>query len=171
MLDNKHLPWVPQLTHLGHTFECENNLMNDKKFKFISKINTLSQEFHFANPDVKVALYDKYGSPFYGSNLWNLFCHETEKLYAAYNVSIRQAYNLSFATLRYLIQSLIEHPHIKVQLCSRFMKFVANNDMCCKPVIRLLSELCKSDNRTVFRSNIFNISTSHSGKSGVQIYS
>ena len=161
VLDNKNLPWVPQLKHLGHTFESENNLSNDtrdKKFKFIGKVSTLSQEFYFVNPEVRVALYDKYASSFYGSNLWNLFCQETEKVYAACNVSIRQAFNLPFSTHRYLIQSLIEHPHIKVQLCSRFIKFVENNDNCCKPIIRLLSELCKSDNRTVYCKNIYNIS-------------
>ena len=81
---------------------------------------------------------------------WNVF--------AAYNVSIRQAYNLPFATHRYLIQSLIQHPHIEIRLCSWFIKFVENKENCCKNVIRLLSELCKTDNRTVYCSNIVNIS-------------
>ena len=161
ILNNKPLPWVPQLNHLGHIFECENNLSNDTSSincKFIGKVNTIKQGFHFANPDVKVTLYDKYAASFYGSNLWNLFCHETEKVYSAYNISIRQAFNLPFATHRYLIQYLIDHPHIKIQFCSRFIKFVSNNDACKKPIIRLISALNKSDNRTVYCSNIWNIS-------------
>ena len=105
-----------------------------------------------------MTIYDRYASSFFGSNLWNLFCNETEKVYAVYNILIRQAYRLPFATHRYLIQSLIDHPHIKIQLCSRFIRFVKNNDSCHKPVIRLLSELCKSDNRTVYCSNLLNIS-------------
>ena len=70
-------------------------------------------DINFAAPEVKVNIYDKYASSFYGSNLWNLFCHETEKVYAAYNVSIRQAFRVPFCTHRYLIQPLIQHPHLK----------------------------------------------------------
>ena len=109
------------------------------------------------NPHVKVSLYDKFACTFYGSNLYNLFCHETERIYCSFNVAIRQAFSLPFNTHRYLIDSLLTRPHIKVQLCSRFIKFVSNNDNCSKPVIRLLSSLCKSDNRTVYAKNLFNI--------------
>ena len=160
ILNGNPLPWVPKVTHLGHILDCENSLHLDthaKKFKFIGKVNSIFQEFYFANPEVKVNLYDKYASSFYGSNLWNLFCSETEKVYAAYNVSIRQAFKVPFATHRYLIELLIEHDHIKVQLCSKFIKFVMNNDSCSKPIIRILSSVCKEDNRTIYCSNIFNI--------------
>ena len=78
-------------------------------------------------------------------------------MYAAYNVSIRQAFKVPFATHRYLIEPLIEHDHIKVKFCSKFIKFVMNNDKCCKSIIRILSALCKSDNRTTYCSNIHNI--------------
>ena len=160
MLNGNALPWVKKVTHLGHILDSDNNLHLDtreKKFRFIRKVNSIAQEFYFANPEVKVNLYDKYASSFYGSNLWNLFCQETDKVYAAYNVSIRQAFKVPFQTHRYLIQPLIEHPHIKVQLCSKFIKFMMNNDKCCKPVIRILSSICKADNRTIYCSNIHNI--------------
>ena len=128
-----------------------------KKGQFIGKINSLQQEFYFVNPAVKVDLYDKYACSFYGSNLYNLFCHETERIYCAFNVAIRQAYSLPFNAHRYLIEPLLERPHLKIQLCSRFVKFVNSNDNCNKPVIRLLSALCKSDNRTTYCNNLFNI--------------
>ena len=144
MLNGNPLPWVQQVNHLGHTFDNENNLFSDtrnKKFKFIGKIHSLSQEFYFAAPEVKVNIYDKYASSFYGSNLWNLFCHETEKIYSAYNMSIRQAFKLPFCTHRYLIQPLIQHPHIKTQLCSKFIKFTQNNDKCKKPIISPINQI------------------------------
>ena len=128
-----------------------------KKGQFIGKINSLQQEFYFVNPAVKVDLYDKYACSFYGSNLYNLFCHETERIYCAFNVAIRQAYSLPFNAHRYLIEPLLERPHLKIQLCTRFVKFVNSNDNCNKPVIRLLSALCKSDNRTTYCNNLFNI--------------
>ena len=105
LLNGNPLPWVTQVKHLGHILDNENNLVNntrDKRFKFIGKINSLAQEFYFAAPEVKVNLYNKYVSSFYGSNLWNLFCHETEKVYSAYNISIRQAFRVPFNTHRYL---------------------------------------------------------------------
>ena len=37
------------------------------------------------------------------------------------------------------------------------IKFVMNNDTCSKSIIRILSSLCKSDNRTTYCSNINNI--------------
>ena len=73
------------------------------------------------------------------------------------NVAIRQAYSLPFNSHRYLIQPLLQRPHLKNQLCSRFVKYVKNNDNCNKPVIRLLSALCKSDNRTTYCKNLVNI--------------
>ena len=74
-------------------------------------------------------------------------------------MAIRQAFSLPFNSHRYLIEPLLNRPHIKVQLCSRFVKFVNNNDNCSKPVIRLLSSLCKHDNRTVYAKNLFNIAS------------
>ena len=144
----------------GHILDCDNNLYSDtrlKKCQFIGKVNSLNQEFSYVHPEVKVNLYNKYACSFYGSNLYNLFCPETEKLFAAYNISIRQAFSLPFATHRYLIQPLLNNSHIKVQLCCKFLQFVKNNDKCNKPVIRLLSSLCKSDNKTVYCQNIVNI--------------
>ena len=120
-------------------------------------VNSLQQEFYFASPHVKVDLYDKYACSFYGSNLYNLFCHETERIYAAFNVAIRQAFYLPFNAHRYFIESLLQRPHLKIQLCSRFVKFVQNNDNCTKPVIRLLSSICKTDNRTTYCKNLVNI--------------
>ena len=160
MLDGNPLPWVTSVTHLGHVFDCDNNMYSDTRLKrgrFIGKINSLQQEFHFVSPHVKIDWYDKYACSFYGSNLYNLFCHETEKIYGAFNVSVRQAYQLPFNAHRYLIQPLLSRPHIKTQLCSRFVKFVQNNDNCSKPVIRLLSSLCKNDNRTTYCKNLVNI--------------
>ena len=83
------------MPNLGHIFDCDINMYSDcrlKRGRFIGKINSLQQEFNFASPQVKVDLYDKYACSFYGSNLYNLFCHETERIYCAFNVAMRQAY-------------------------------------------------------------------------------
>ena len=49
------LPWVGQVKHLGNTLQSDNSMkvdMSIKRGKFIGKVNSLLQEFHFADPAV-----------------------------------------------------------------------------------------------------------------------
>ena len=160
MLNGNPLPWVSHLKHLGNILQCDNSMNNDccdKRRKFIGKIHSLHLEFHFVSPQVLLNLYDKYACSFYGSSLWNLFNADSLRIYNAWNVSVRYAYNVPFNTHIYFIDSLSPNSHIKTQLCSKFVSFVSKNDKCNKPVLRLLSSLCKSDKRTVYSQNLSNI--------------
>ena len=46
-----------------------------KRAKFISKIHSLNQEFHYANTSTVLRLYDIY-TDFNGSNLWVLYSRD-----------------------------------------------------------------------------------------------
>ena len=70
---------------------------------------------------------------------------------------VRHAFKLPFNSHKYCIEPISNVPHLKTQLCSRFVKFYEKNEKCNKPVIRLLSALCKTDNRTVYCKNLTNI--------------
>ena len=96
MLNGKPLPWVEALRPYIWMRKRFVKWHTRQEIQIHWKINTLLHELHFASPDVKVTIFDKYASSFFGSNLWNLFCNETEKVYAAYNISIRKAYDLPF---------------------------------------------------------------------------
>ena len=51
-LNGDLLPWVPQVKHLGHMLQADNNMKVDvaqKRGAFIGKINSLMQEFHFTD--------------------------------------------------------------------------------------------------------------------------
>ena len=81
-LNSMNLPWVTSLLHLGNTLDEKNNMKKDiciKRAKLIRKISTLNQEFHFASPDVRMKLFEKYCLSIYGSNLWALFSNEFTK--------------------------------------------------------------------------------------------
>ena len=76
MLNGDPIPWEQQVKHLGNTLQCNNSMSIDctlKRGKFIGKVNFLVQEFHFADPKVKMKVIDIYASSFCGSSLWDLF--------------------------------------------------------------------------------------------------
>ena len=82
-LNEDPLPWVNQLKHLGNTLQNDNSMSKDvlqKRGKFIGKINSLLQEFHFADPVILTKLVNIYATSFYGSGTWNIYSAECEKL-------------------------------------------------------------------------------------------
>ena len=51
-LNGDPLPWVQQVKHLGNILQCDNSMKIDctiKRGKFIGKLNSLMQEFYFAD--------------------------------------------------------------------------------------------------------------------------
>ena len=63
MLDDKPLPWVKTVTHLGVTindklFRGQDTM--EKRAQYAAKCNELRQEFHFADPNTVAFLNDTY---------------------------------------------------------------------------------------------------------------
>ena len=166
ILDGKPLPWVNELNlslnHLGNALQSNNSMLTDcdnKRFNFIRKISSINQEFHYCTADVKLKLYNIYAMSLYGSCLWNLFSEKCERIYKAWNVSVRMALNVSRYTHRYLIEAVSNTLHPKVILCSRFVKFHNTlKEHCSKPAVKFLSKICTNDLRTTYGSNLNKIS-------------
>ena len=132
------------------------------RFNFIRKISSINQEFHYCTADVKLKLYNIYAMSLYGSCLWDLFSEKCERLYKAWNVSVRIALNVSRYTHRYLIEPVSKTLHPKVILCSRFVKF--HNTLqahSSKPAVKFLSKICTNDLRTTYGSNLYKISNGY----------
>ena len=154
------LPYVDKLNHLGNTVQSDNSMKDDvcvKRAKFIGKVNSLNQEFYFSSPEVRSKLYNVYCCSFYGSNLWNLYNRQCDKLYKSFNVSIRICFNIPRASHRYLIEQMIDYPHPKVMLCSRFVKFHQTITTCNKASVRMLAKLSLIDEKTVYKQNLAGI--------------
>ena len=76
-----------------------------------------------------------------------------QKLYISWNVMIRTTFNLPFATHRFILQDIINVPHLRVQLLKRFVKFYSHLNNSVKPEIRHLLNLQKRDFRSHFGRN------------------
>ena len=103
---------------------------------------------------VLIKILSIYTTSYYGSGLWDLYSKEVDRLYKAWNVSIRRALSIPNTTHRYLIEPLSGCLHPKVMLSSRLVRLrdtmVASN----KLVIRLLVTLFDRDRRTVLGRNL-----------------
>ena len=81
ILNDNPLPWVPQVKHLGNVLQNDNSMKVDcnlKRGKFIGKVNSLLQEFHFVKSEVIVKMFNIYVTSFYGSGLWDLMIQSME---------------------------------------------------------------------------------------------
>ena len=121
-----------------------------KRGAFVGNINSLGQEFHFADPTVKVSILNIYATSFYGSGLWDIFGSYCDGFYTAWDRAIRQIYNLPWTTHRYWIEIISDSIHPKVMLCSRYVKFHKSLVTSRKTPVRFISKLIEHDLRTVF---------------------
>ena len=155
------LNWVPTIKYLGSILQEDNSMSLDidrKRVSFIGKVHSLTQEFFFLSPAVKMKLFEIYTESFYGSSIWNLFGSSCDKIYRAYNVTVRQTFQVPRETHRYLVESISESVHPKVFLSSRLVKFTSSLNDCNKVSIRILTKLYQNDLRTCLGKNLHEIS-------------
>ena len=156
-LDGLPLPWVDKIYHLGITLESDNSMKTDislKRGKFIGKVNSILQEFHFAKDEVLVKLLNIYATSFYGSALWNPLSTDCDRIYRGWNVAIRNALKLHRRTHRYLVEPLSDCLHPKVMLISRLIGFYRAQLKSPKFCIRYLMKMAESDLRTSIGSTL-----------------
>ena len=70
MLNGDALPWVSQVKHLGNLLQRDNSMsiyVLQKRGKYIGKVNSLLQEFHYAKSDILTMLINIYATSLYGS--------------------------------------------------------------------------------------------------------
>ena len=160
MLDGVPLPWVTQVKHLGNVLQCDNSMSVDvlqKRGKYIGKVNSLLQEFHYAEASIVTKLINIYATSFYGSGTWDINSAECEKLYRSWNVTIRLVYNLDRCTHRYLIEPVSQCLHPKVMIASRFVTFYKSLVKSEKFGVRFLAKLNERDQRTVLGKTLHSL--------------
>ena len=166
LLNSDPLPWVSQVKHLGNILQNDNSMKIDctlKRGKYIGKVNSLLQEFHFVKAEVFIKILNIYTTSFYGSGLWDLYSKEVDRFYKAWNVTIRKSLNVPYTTHRYLIEPLSGCLHPKVMLSSRLVKLRDTMMSCNKLTIKLLIKLFEGDWRTVMGRNLGLIKTELGG--------
>ena len=141
-----------KVSHLGCTLESNNSMKSDislKRGKFIGKVHSLMQEFHFASKDVLMKLIDTYTTSFCGSPLWDPLSADCDRIYRSWNVTIRNIFGVDRTTHRYLIEPLSKSLHPKVMLLSRLDGFYKAQLKSPKMTVRFLIKIAENDKRTV----------------------
>ena len=152
ILNGMPLPWVSEVKHLGNVLQSENNRKVDcaaKRGRMIGKVNSLLQEFHYVEPEVMVKLLNIYVTSFYGSNLWDLYSADVDRIFKSWNVTIRNVFDVPWQTHRYLVEVISNCPHPKTLMCSRFVKFTNSLVTSKKNSVRYLGKLNKEEKRTL----------------------
>lgn len=155
-LYGRPLPWVPSYKHLGHFIHTDENMDFDllqKRGEFIGNIHALRQELGNQDPHTFMSLIYIYMTSMYGSNLWNLYGPASDRLYATWNINIKNTYNLPYATHKYISQNMFSKPHIRTCLIKRFVNFYGKLKNSSKPQVSHLFNLQKSDFRSTFGKN------------------
>ena len=131
--------------------------MAQKRGIFIGKTNSLLQEFSNVSPQILLKLLNTTAMAFYGSNLWDLFGKDSERLYKSYNVAIRNILQLDRCTHRFLIEPLSNSILLKTALASKFVSFHESLITSNKKLVRFLANLVANDQRTVHGRNLSTI--------------
>lgn len=107
MLNKKILPWVESAKHLGCKITNDiHGLSKDimeKRAQYINRVNELSQEFYFAHTLTRVMINNIFNTSFYGSQIWDLFSQESERVEKTWNISQRIILRIPRASHRYFI--------------------------------------------------------------------
>ena len=112
-------------------------------------MNSILQEFHFASADTVIKLMNIYATTLYGSNTWDIFSKDCEKLYSSFNIAIRQILRIDRCTHRYLIEPLSNCYHLKTVIASRYATFHKSLLSSVKKPVRFLARMNEFDLRTV----------------------
>ena len=122
------LPWVGSGKHLGMRIENIRNIFSkdikEKRARYIQGNNQLMQEFSFSSTSTKIFINRVYNGHHYGAVLWDLYDKETEKIFNAWNVSIRRMLRVDRKTHRFLIEPLSGTRHVKRSIFKAFVSFV-----------------------------------------------
>ena len=155
------LQWLDKLLHLGNMVSNQIDGgqldMRQKAARYVDKNCSINQEFSFAHPRCRIMLNKIYNCHFSGCQTWNLFSQGAEKYYSTYNRSVKVMADLPFSTHRYLIEPIIEQPHMSITLIRNYLKFILSIKNSAKPVLRQLYSIAKNDVRTTTGANLRNI--------------
>ena len=110
------------------------------------------QEFHYVEPEILIKLINVYATSFYGSSTWDIFSKDCDRVYAAWNVAVRQAWAVPKKTHRYFIEAISGCLHPKVMFA--FSQSLLRST---KYHVRILARLCLWDSRTRLGSTLSKI--------------
>ena len=108
---------------------------------YIGETIELLNVFKNAHPLQKLAAVQTYACSFYGSNLVDLYGPKACQLYRAWQVTVRDAWEVPRQTRTYIVDHLLSgsFPHIRQLILRRYLKFVNRLVLSGNPVISALA--------------------------------
>ena len=122
-LNNVHLDWQDNVTHLGNKINFNLNDHGDiqkKKAQFIPAVNSLFANFNTVPTKVMNHLFSNYCCSLYGSQTWNLRNKHITALSGMYNKVLRRIWGLPYNSHWQILYELSRHAPVDVVLPSRF---------------------------------------------------
>ena len=89
----------------------------------------LNQEFHYANTSTVLKLYNIYTCDFYGSNLWDLYSRDVQKLLNSWNIDQLFMFRLETIFIFYTLFLFLSYHIVPFYFFVRnkFMIMIRNN--------------------------------------------
>ncbi len=156
-LNEKDLPWVTSVKHLGSTITDDgrtNQDLTEKRAMYVARNNELVQELYFAHPKTQIWANNVFNTSFYGSPLWEMFSREFEKLEKTWNVSHRIMLSIPRTSHRYFVEPLSDRSHIVKSLKKRFLNFLSKIRESKKSVLRHMLIEIEDDCRSTTGRNL-----------------
>ena len=158
-LDNKNLPWVQKVDHLGNVLH--QSLSNEAdcvraRASFMNRASDLRDNLFFASSEIKMKAINLNCCDAYGAMIWDLKSEHTEKFFRAWNIQSRLAWNVPRDTHTNLVEEYFcsNIPSLRKQTLSRYPKFVRKLLDSPSREIKFLSNFLLQDQRSVLGRNM-----------------
>ena len=159
VLDGKVLPWVQELSHLGHLLHQTGKMdadANRARAIFISKSSDTRDTFHFADPSEQISLIRSLCCDGYGSMLWDFQSEHAEKYFRSWNTCVKMIWGIPRDTHTYLLENFFASNHytLRQQILSRYPGFLRSLMYSPSKEVRILFRIIKNDPRSITCTNI-----------------
>ena len=159
MLNGEPLPWVPVCEHLGHKLHESLTMDSDisrAKATFKDRAADVRERLYFSHPTQKAQAIQVFASSNYGAMLWDLQSEATLSYFRCWNIQIRLAFDLSYATHCNILENVLckDQPSLRKQIYSQYPKFVRK--LLESPIkeVRFLAAVVINDQRSTTCRNI-----------------
>ena len=160
ILDDKPLPWVQRVEHLGHILQSNGSMEADAsraKGSFMARADDIRDNLFFAHPKQIVQGIQLYCCDGYGAMLWNLRSEASESYFKSWNKQVRNAWRVSHMTHTYLVENYfaVGQASLRVQTYTRYGNFVKKLMTSPSKEIRFLSKILLNDPRSTIWKNVW----------------